>query len=250
MPTLTPLLHFQVKDQHFTMIFVQGGTFWMGADPERDEDTFGDEVPLHLVNVPNFYLAQHQVNQNLWQALMDDNPAYFTGMNHPIETVSWDDAQGFIQKLNTLTGHSFRLPSEAEWEYAARGGQYGLGCRYAGSNRLKEVGWYGENSHEESKKTSQKYPNELGLYDMSGNVWEWCEDDWHRNYEGAPQDGSAWIDAERGSYRVYRGGAWSNNSQSCRSAYRYYWTPVDRYSHLGFRLALSLQSVGQLSASL
>ncbi len=144
------------------------------------------------------------------------------------------------------------MPTEAEWEYAARGGtrnatQTGASSqtKYAGSDKLKEVGWYDANSHGETKRVGLKEPNELGLYDMSGNVWEWCEDDWHDNYKGAPADGSAWIDApERGSNRVMRGGSWNFDAQYCRVASRTSYPPGNRWYTIGFRLALSLQSVG------
>ena len=208
-----PLLRFSVNDYHFDMIFVQGGHFLMGSDPASDPDSFGDEKPQHQVAISDFYLAQFPVSQGLWQALMGRNPAYFPGRDRPQETISWDDAQECIQKLSGMTRQSFRLPTEAEWEYAAGGGKFNLGCTYAGSKRLKEVAWYNRNSHQETKPLGRKFPNELGLYDMSGNVWEWCADDWHSNYVAAPVDGSAWIDAERGSYRVNRGGSWLDRSR-------------------------------------
>jgi len=239
-----PLLRFSVNDCHFDMILVQGGRFLMGSDPATDPDSFGDEEPQHQVAISDFYLAQFPVSQGLWQALMGENPAYFPGLDRPQETISWDDAQECIKKLSGITRQSFRLPTEAEWEYAARGGKFNLGCNYAGSKRVKEVAWYNRNSHEETKTLGRKFPNELGLYDMSGNVWEWCADDWHSNYEHAPVDGSAWIDAERGSYRVRRGGSWYSYSRLCRSALRNDWFPGRRSYVLGFRLALSLQPVG------
>jgi len=214
----------------------------------------GDEVggltdwssPVHSVRVSSFYLAQFPVTQKMWQLVMERDWEHlaFVGHERPMERVSWDDAQIFLEKLEQKTDLKFRLPSEAEWEYAARGGCYNLGCTYAGSKRVKEVAWNNENSHSETKPLGRKFPSELGLYEMSGNVWEWCSDDWHSNYEAAPVDGSAWIDAERGSYRVYRGGGWSHDSLYCRSALRFSWYPDYRHNALGFRLALSLQSAG------
>jgi formylglycine-generating enzyme required for sulfatase activity len=239
-----PLLRFSVNDCHFDMILIQGGHFLMGSDPATDPDFFEDEEPQHQVAISDFYLAQFPVSQGLWQVLMGRNPAYFPGLDRPHETVFWDDAQECIHKLRGITKQSFRLPTEAEWEYAARGGKFNLGCNYVGSKRLKEVAWYDQNSHEETKPLGRKFPNELGLYDMSGNVWEWCADDWHSNYEAAPVDGSAWIDAKGGSYRVNRGGGWFSNPRDCRSADRSYSYQVYRNDYLGFRLALSLQSVG------
>ena len=177
---------------------------------------------------------------------MGDNPSFFKGKQRPVERVSWEDAQIFIKKLNGITGKHFRLPSEGEWEYAARGGPHKSPYRYAGSDKLKEVGWFASNSHGETKPVGLKAPNELGLYDMSGNVWEWCEDDWHVDYQKAPDNGSAWIDSpDRGSLRVNRGGGYFDDAQGCRVSSRDFNTPSYRYRDLGFRLALSLQSVGR-----
>jgi len=214
----------------------------------------GDEVgdlwsacgPVHSVRVSSFYFAQFPVTQKLWQTVMEKewDQLSLVGHERPIESVSWDDAQVFLEKLQQKTDLKFRLPSEAEWEYAARGGQYNQNCTYAGSKRVKEVAWYNQNSHGETKPIGHKFPNELGLYDMSGNVEEWCADDWHSNYKNAPVDSSAWIDAERGSNRVARGGSWDYRSRVCRSANRLSWDQDNRFNNLGFRLALSLQSVG------
>lgn len=140
----------------------------------------------------------------------------------------------------------YRLPTEAEWEYAARGGPNPEGrprYEYAGGNKLDEVGWYSENSHRETKPVGLKLPNELGIYDMSGNVWEWCEDQWHGNYEGAPADGSAWRGQEQGAARVSRGGSWGDDAGLCRCASRFYWLPQLRYIHVGFRLVWVSPSV-------
>ena len=248
----------------FSMIFVEGNTFLMG-------DEIGDLHaycrPVHPVTVSPFYIGQFPVTQALWKAVTNgENPSRFPGDDRPVEQVSWNDAQAFLQKLNNLTsasrpeGYHYRLPTEAEWEYAARGGCYslptgegwgGAGYQYAGSDRLKDVGWYDENSGSETKPVGLKYPNQLGLYDMSGNVWEWCEDDWHKNYKGAPKDGSAWVDKpERGPYRVLRGGVWGFAARSCRSASRDGSGPGNRGNRVGFRLALALQSVGRPPAFL
>ena len=166
-----------------------------------------------------------------------------------MEQVSWDDAQAFLEKLNALPevqryleqldpqGDKFRLPSEAEWEFAARGGRNTNGFKYAGSNKLKEVGWYDENSYYETKPVGLKFPNELGLYDMSGNVYEWCADAWHGNYEDAPEDGSAWMEGGDQNIRVVRGGSWDGVTLNCRVADRYRFITDDRSSLIGFRLA-------------
>jgi formylglycine-generating enzyme required for sulfatase activity len=172
-----------------------------------------------------------------------------------VEDVSWDDAQHFFERLNSLYAGSeayqarpgrFGLPTEAQWEYAARGGRYGkyFNYPYSGGKRLEELGWYRENSHGETQPVGRKLPNALGLYDMSGNVWEWCEDDWHDNYENAPDDGSAWVDTPRGSYRVFRGGSWFNSADYCRVACRDFHHPGSRDGILGFRAAFVPQSGG------
>lgn len=234
----------------FAMIPVEGGAFDMG---DELGDLWSACLPVHRVTVPDFYLAKYPVTQALWKAVMNgQNPSRFPGDERPVEQVSWDDAQQFIKALNDMTesarppGHAYRLPTEAEWEYAARGGKYHAeGFKYAGSDRLKDVGWFDVNSGKETKPVGMKNPNQLGFHDMSGNVWEWCEDDWHGDYKGAPTDGSAWIDRpKRGALRVYRGGGWLDDARNCRAALRYDRAPGRRDNGLGFRLALSLQSVG------
>lgn len=207
----------------------------MGGNDEQAESR---EKPVQQVEVPDFYLGQHPVTQALWQAVMGENPSFFPGADRPVESVSWDDCQVFIQRLNERTGQTYRLPSEVEWEYAARGGALSEGYRYAGSDLLDEVGWYGRNSGNETHPVGQKLPNELGLYDMSGNVFERCEDDWHDSYEGAPVDGSAWIDQpQRAARRVSRGGLWFFAAQYCRVAFRNPYSPGHRDDGLGLRLA-------------
>jgi len=240
------------------MIPIEGDTFLMGS-PKDDKDAFDSEKPQHSVTVSSYYIGQFPVTQALWKAIMKgENPSQFQGDDRPVERVSWDDTQAFLQKLNALTkdarpkDHFYYLPTEAEWEYAARGGKfYTENYKYAGSDRLKDVGWFIKNSGSETKPVGLKYANQLGLYDMSGNVWEWCEDDWHGNYKGAPKDGSAWVDKpERGTHRVLRGGSWINTAKACRSAYRGNRGPVNRNNYVGFRLALALQSVGRPPAFL
>ncbi|MFM9951381.1 MAG: formylglycine-generating enzyme family protein [Saprospiraceae bacterium] len=219
------------------LVFIQGGAFQMG---DEHGDLWEACRPVHEVTVKDFYLSKYPVTQALWRAIMGEDPptlAFKGSGNRPVERVSWDDAQEFIQKLNELTGEKYRLPTEAEWEFAARGGVYRNGYKYAGSNKLKEVGWYNENSHRETKPVGLKFPNELGLYDMSGNVDEWCQDVWHENYEGAPGDGSAWLEGDNQGIRVVRGGAWDDFSGYCRVAYRYRNLLVNRYDRFGFRLA-------------
>ncbi len=185
-----------------------------------------DSLPVHPVEVDDFWIGQYPVTQALWTAVMGEgnNPSYFKGPTRPVETVSWDMIdQDFLPRLNQITentrppGTAYRLPTEAEWEYAARGGIHWKEKPYlfSGSEILDEVGWYDQNSNDETKPVGLKLPNELGIYDMSGNVWEWCEDQWHDTYNDAPDDGSAWVDQERGTYRVDRGGGWINNVRRC-----------------------------------
>jgi formylglycine-generating enzyme required for sulfatase activity len=223
------------------MVFVPGGTFTMGCTKEQGGDCFEWEKPLHQVTVSDYYIGKYEVTQKEWREVMGSDPPelYFKGCdNCPVDRVSWADIQEFLTKLNAKTGKVYRLPTEAEWDYAARGGSSSLGYKYSGSSSLSEVAWYDGNSGSKTHPVGQKKANELGLYDMSGNVWEWCADDWHDNYRGAPTNGRAWIDSPRASYRVYRGGDWGNVARLCRVSNRGNDTPSSRYPSLGFRLAL------------
>ena len=230
------------------MILVPGGSFRMGS---QDDEAQNDELPVHPVQLSAFRIGKYPVTQALWKAVMgpDNNPSRFPHDGRPVESVSWNDAQDFIRRLNEFAGRKapgtrYRLPTEAEWEYAARGGPLSRGHKYAGSDKLKEVAWYAANSHGETQPIGMKDPNELGLYDMSGNVWEWVEDQWHRNYDGAPADGSAWVDREQGTGRVLRGGSWDGAPFHCRVAYRSSYDLAYRYDDLGFRLVLALHLDG------
>jgi hypothetical protein len=215
------------------IVLVEGATFQMGS-------AFGDsdEQPVHSVTLSSFRIGKNEVTQALWRTVMGVNSNYVTTCdNCPIEQVSWDDIQVFLTKLNTLTGKDYRLPTEAEWEYAARGGKLSKGYTYAGSNTIEDVAWYVSNSGGTNHLIGQKTANELGLYDMSGNVWEWCQD-WYIAYSSASQNNPS--GASTGTYRVLRGGSWSYNPQYSRVSYRNYYTPGYRnYGH-GFRMALSL----------
>ena len=254
-PIETPTLSFPLPDLQMVKVPAMpvGETFLMGdADSEYD-----DERPVHPVNIPyDYYIGQFQVTQGLYQTIMGENPSNFKGDRRPVETVSWEDANTFIGKLNedarllaflldsNIKG-TFRLPTEAEWEYAARGGIYWKdGYIYCGSDNLKQVGWYRENSGLETKPVGLLLPNQLGLYDMSGNVYEWCEDDWHGDYNSPdrPDNGKTWKDTpSRGAYRVVRGGYYFNASVYCRPAYRFHYSPGSRDDYLGFRLVFSPQ---------
>lgn len=273
-------LTFEVKGVKFTMVYVEGGTYMMGAqksDPagaNYDPEAQDYESPVHRVSVDNFYMGQTEVTQALWKTVMGDNPSYFNGENLPVEMVSWDDVQEFIKKLNQMTGRTFRLPTEAEWEYAARGGEStslytGENIRISGvinSPNLDKLAWYGgncgqdytyragcdvskgwdisdwdEKQYNDSKGGTHpvglKQPNRYGLYDMLGNVWEWCSDwfgkDYYSNgFQTNPKGPSL------GSYRVIRGGSWDSYACCCRVADRCYISPDYRDQYIGFRLVL------------
>ena len=159
------------KGLSFEMVYVAGGEFEMGRKDAEAEDW---EKPVHKVILSPFFMSKYLVTQELWESVMGDNPSSFKGTDRPVEKVSWNDAQVFVEKLNVQTGKQYRLPTEAEWEYAARGGKRSMGFLYAGSDKLKEVGWYDANSGNETHPVGQLLGNELGIYDLSGNVWEWC----------------------------------------------------------------------------
>ncbi|MGM9799616.1 MAG: formylglycine-generating enzyme family protein [Muribaculaceae bacterium] len=224
----------------FEMVYVPGGTFTMGATAEQGDYAWDDEKPTHSVTLSGYYIGKYEVTQAQWKAVMGDNPSYFKGDNLPVENVSWDDCQEFISKLNQLTGKNFSLPTEAQWEYAARGGKSG-GPKYSGSYIIGDVAWYWDNADRKTHPVGKKSPNSLGIYDMSGNVLEWCSDWYDSNYyKNSPTSNPTGFWS--GSDRVYRGGCWSNyGARLCRVSNRYCNTPDHRDSDLGFRLALSEQ---------
>ena len=218
------------------MVRVEAGTFTMGATPEM-ENPEDDEKPTHQVTLTNdYYIGKYEVTQALWQAVMGNNPSGFKGDNLPVEYVSWYDCLEFISKLNRITGKTFRLPTEAEWEYAARGGTKSRGYQYSGSSNLSDVAWYSDNSGSKTHAVGSKQANELGIYDMTGNVWEWCQD-WFGSYSGSSQVNP--IGANSGSDRVSRGGCWSFTARYCRSSCRRNNSPGYRIRILGLRLVLS-----------
>ncbi len=228
---------FTVNGVKFTMIQVEGGTFTMGATPEQGGDAWDIEKPAHRVTLSSFSIGQTEVTQELWEAVMGSNPSRFEGAKLPVEYVSWNDCQVFIEKLNALTGLNFSLPTEAEWEYAARGGNKSQGYKYSGSNNLDDVAWYDGNSGRTTHDVATKRANELGIYDMSGNVWEWCQDWYGWDYYSSSPSSNPTGPAS-GSRRVYRGGSGLNSAGGCRVAYRSGNFAGIRYNYLGFRLAL------------
>jgi formylglycine-generating enzyme required for sulfatase activity len=219
------------------MVYVVGGTFTMGCTYEQGNDCDSDEKPAHQVTLSNFYIGKYEITQAQWEAVMGNNPSSFSGCdNCPVENVSWNDVQDFIRKLNAVTGKNYRLPTEAEWEYAARGGNQSKNYKYSGSNSVSEVAWYNSNSGSKTHTVGQKKANELGIYDMSGNVYEWCQD-WYDTYSSSSQTNPT--GAYFGSYRVYRGGSWYDNARYVRVSDRLNFTPGSRSYVLGFRLACS-----------
>jgi len=217
------------------MVAVKGGCFNMGSN-----DGDSDEKPVHQVCVDDFYIGKYEVTQKQWKEIMGNYPSKFKCDDCPVEQVSWDDVQDFIRKLNSKTGNNYRLPTEAEWEYAARGGDQSRGYIYSGSNTIGDVAWYNGNSGSKTHAAGTKKANELGIYDMSGNVWEWCSDWYGADYYGkSPTNNPA--GPTTGSYRVLRGGSWDLIATYCRMAIRGWRRPGGNDKILGFRLALSLE---------
>jgi len=215
-------------------VLMPAGEFDMGS-PSSEAGRYDNEGPVHHVKIGNaFYMGKYEVTQKQWRDVMGSNPSYFKGDNLPVEQVSWNDVQTFIIKLSEKEGTDrYRLPTESEWEYAARANTT---TKYSfGDDDLKLWGyaWYNVNSDGKTHEVGQKKPNPWGLYDMHGNVWEWVQDNWHGDYNGAPTNGSSW---ESGSIRVGRGGSWYGYARDCRSAYRFPDDPGDRDDYLGFRL--------------
>ncbi|GAB6120566.1 SUMF1/EgtB/PvdO family nonheme iron enzyme [Dysgonomonas termitidis] len=218
------------------MVYVQGGTFTMGCTSEQGNDCYDNEKPAHRVTLSDFYIGKYEVTQAQWQAVMGNNPSSFKGDNLPVENVSWDDAVSFCRELSRMTGKTYRLPTEAEWEYAARGGSKKTDAKYSGSYSPDKVAWYGDNSGNKTHPVGTKQANELGIYDMSGNVWEWCSD-WYGSYPASAQTNPA--GASEGSDRVARGGSWGDFAEGVRVPSRGDGSPDNRNNFVGFRLACS-----------
>jgi formylglycine-generating enzyme required for sulfatase activity len=228
------------------MIYVEGGTFWMG---NSSSDADSNETPIHQVTLSNYYISKYEVTQAQWRALMSTSVAEQRdkvdttwtlrgeGDNYPMYYVSWDEAQAFVGMLRSATGKEYALPTEAQWEFAARGGNKSRDYTYSGSNSIDEVAWYYGNSGYETHPVGTKLPNELGIYDMTGNVWEWCFD-WYWTYPSWVQTDP--VGPDIGSYCVQRGGSWWSSAQDCRSSFRGYYSPSNRQNNRGFRLVLLL----------
>jgi formylglycine-generating enzyme required for sulfatase activity len=231
------------------MVKVEGGTFVMGCASERRYDCGDDQKPTHNVTLSSFQISKYEVTQAQWKAVMGTTvrqqrdkkgSGYILrgeGDNYPMYYVSWDEAQEFISRLNIATGKSYRLPTEAEWEYAARGGARSKGYKYSGSNNIDEVAWFEDNSNEQTHPVDAKKANELGIHDMSGNVYEWCQD-WYGAYSASSQQNPKGANKGSSRARVIRGGAWNDGAFSCRGAARRYSGPGSRLDGLGFRVVL------------
>jgi formylglycine-generating enzyme len=215
------------------MVEVRGGTFQMGCTSEQQEDCEDNEKPVHSVTVSSFQVGKYEVSQKEWVAVMGTNPSYFKGDDLPVEQVSWNDVQEYIKKLNAKTGKTYRLPTEAEWEFAARGGNNSKKTQYSGGNIATDIGWLSGNSNYKTHPVGTKKANELDIYDMSGNVWEWCSD-WYGAYSASEQTNPK--GAKPSTYCVFRGGSWLNDPVILRVARRNSYTQDYRDNSIGFRL--------------
>ena len=233
--TFKTIFSLTVNGVSFDMVYVEGGRFDMGATSEQGSDADSDEKPVHSVTLSDYYIGKCEVTQELWEAVMGSNPSNFKGAQNPVERVSWNDCQEFVSRLNSLTGRTFRLPTEAEWEYAARGGNKSRHYKYSGSNNIFDVAWHGDNSGDKTHAVGTKTANELGIYDMSGNVEEWCSD-WYGGYSAGAQTNPQ--GPSSGSFRVLRGGGWSGNAGRCRVSYRDRGHPNAIGHTFGLRLVL------------
>ncbi|MDR0714235.1 MAG: formylglycine-generating enzyme family protein [Bacteroidales bacterium] len=220
------------------MVFVKGGNFSMGGGAEQGKDAYADEKPVRPVTLNDFYIGKYEITQAQWQSVTGNNPSLFKGERSPVERVTWEEVQEFIEKLNGKTGKKYRLPTEAEWEYAARGGAQSKGYRYSGSNNIDEVAWYGDNSEGRTHAVGLKKANELGIFDMSGNVCEWCAD-WYEYYPSEVQKNPQ--GPASGYYKVLRGGNYFEIASQERSTFRYGCTLGFRWKNIGFRLVMDAE---------
>ena len=220
-------------------VYVPGGCFQMGSVISSDKDHQDDEGPVHEVCVDSFWMGKYEVTQGQWQKITGDDPSYFKkGSCYPVENISWDETKTFIDTLNRKAGKQYRLPTEAEWEYACRANSSG---KYCGSNDLDAVAWYEKNSDKSTQPVGKKQKNAFGLYDMSGNVWEWCADWYNKDYYASSPKNNPQDTDSVSSSRVIRGGGWFSTPKSVCAAYRNGDTPDNRSYDMGFRLLLSGQ---------
>jgi formylglycine-generating enzyme required for sulfatase activity len=222
---------------YMKMVWIDGGDFLMGS-PEGEIGRYDDEGPVHRVHLDGFWMASVPVTQRQYQSIIKDNPSRFKGEHNPVEWVTWNDAREFCAKLSEKTGREYTLPTEAQWEFACRAGSKGRFCFGDSDQLLEHYAWYDKNSEGKTHPVGLKRPNDWGVFDMHGNVWEWCLDNWNENYNKALNDGSAWISEDEGAPRVFRGGSWGDGARFCRSAYRYYYSPDGRWDLLGVRVCL------------
>ena len=237
---------FTVNHVPLKLVFVKGGDMQLGCAESRDDSCKPREIPPHTVTLSDFYIGETEVTQAQWMAVMgrDNNPSYWKGNTLPVERVSWAECQRFVARLNKSLaaelpqGYRFALPSEAQWEYAARGGLKSAGTRYSGGDDLKQLAWFYSNSNERTHDVRIKTANELGLFDMSGNVWEWCQDWFNENYYSENQDWKNPLNDQEATYYVLRGGSWNYAAPYQRCANRDYGSMHSRYEDCGFRVAL------------
>lgn len=220
------------------MVVVAGGTFEMGGIETYGEQCYPDEFPKHTVSVDDYYIGQFEVTQELYKFVMGYNPSHFVGDSLPVDNISWVDAKTFIHELNKMTGKQYRLPTEAEWEFAARGGRWSQDLNYSGSDDLNAVGWCDGNSGRRTHAVGTKAPNELDIYDMCGNVYEWCQDR-YAIYKADPQTNPQGPDF--GKARVMRGGSWRSEARNCRNTYRSSEDYEARILNCGLRLAMDYE---------
>lgn len=233
----TEIVSVDLDSSKLKFIRIKGGSFIMGASKNDDKYAQKDEYPAHEVTLDDYYIMETPVTQSMWTEIMGSNPSYNQGNLLPVDNITWEQCMEFIGKLQRTTGRKFRLPTEAEWEYAAKGGVYKEGYLLSGSSEYKSVAWTAKNSNEQSHEVKAKLPNKLGIYDMSGNVNEWCGD-WYEHYDKKslinPQG------PKQGVCKVTRGGSWMTEPKCCRNSYRDYCSPMNHYPDLGFRLVLEL----------
>lgn len=229
------LLTFCIDDVEFNMIYVEGDSCNLGEQAKEDINNNNDEECLHPIPYNNYYIGETEVTQALWMTVMEKNPSYLGGEELPVEQISWIDCQDFLRKLSKITHLNFRLPTEAEWEFAACGGSKSMNCEYSGSNKLDEVAWYNGNSNDSTHSVGLKKANELGIYDMSGNVWEWCED-WYDNDSNSCSDD---VNPDM-KEKVIRGGSWYSGASCCLAISRNKCEPGRGRFDIGLRLVLDV----------